>query len=215
MALWLLAGCATPDNLLPNPSFEAGRTPWWSFAGPDRPNWADFSVVTDRAHSGQSSARLDLTSEDYHEDSRIYGAVQELTPGTLPRRLAGWYRVENWQRGASRQYLQVVIVVWNAQNLRRGKGNMQISYVLAGITEPPFAIMNRSFEFLGPKEPEEGRWVRFEQDLHADFLKHYGAVPEGFSSLRVLFEVRFDGRNPSTDAEARAKVWYDDLYIGP
>lgn len=205
----------SPQNLLQNPSFEAGRDPWWSFAGPDRTNWADFAVVTDRSHWGQRSARLDLTSEGYSEDTRIYGAIQEFAPDALPRRLAGWYRVESWQRGATNQYLQVVVVVSDPANLRRGKLSMQLSYVLAGISKPPFASLNRSFEFLGPKEPVEGEWLLFERDLHADFLKHYGVVPEGFSSVRVLFEVRFDGRDPVTDEEAGARVWFDDLYLGP
>ncbi|RPH92772.1 MAG: hypothetical protein EHM68_16675 [Lysobacterales bacterium] len=204
----------SPQNLLQNPSFEAGRDPWWSFAGPDRPNWADFSIGTDQAHWGESSARLDLTSEGYDDDTRIYGAIQEVAPATLPRRLAGWYRVENWERGASSQYLQVVVVVWNAANVRRGRGNVQLSYVLAGLSKPPFGSFNRSFEFLGAENPTEGEWVRFERDLHADFLKHYGVVPENFSSLRVLFEVRFDGRASAKDAEANAQVWYDDLYLG-
>jgi hypothetical protein len=204
----------SPQNLLRNPSFEAGRDPWWSFAGPDRPNWADFSIVTDQAHWGQSSARLDLTSAGYNEDTRIYGAIQEVAPEALPRRLAGWYRVEGWERGASNQYLQVVVVVWNAANVRRGRGNVQLSYVLAGLSKPPFGSFNRSFEFLGPQDPAEGEWIRFERDLHADFRKHYGVVPEDFSSIRLLFEVRFDGRDPAKDAEANARVWYDDLYLG-
>jgi hypothetical protein len=86
--------------------------------------------------------------------------------------------------------------------------------VLAGLSKPPFGGFNRSFEFLGADNPTDGVWIRFERDLHADFLKHYGVVPENFSSLRVLYEVRFDGRDPVQDAAANAQVWYDDLYLG-
>ena len=65
------------------------------------------------------------------------------------------------------------------------------------------------------EEPEQGEWIRFERDLHADFEKFYGDVPEGFSSIRILYEVRYDGRNLASDPEAGARVWYDDLYLGP
>jgi len=37
--------------------------------------------------------------------------------------------------------------------------------------------------------------------------------PEGFSKIRVLFEVRFDDKEAG--APAAAEVYYDDLYMGP
>ena len=92
--------------------------------------------------------------------------------------------------------------------------NVQIAYVLGGVTRPPLSIGNRRFVMLGPQEPKQDEWLRFERDLHSDFKEHYGKVPTRFSKLRVLFEVRFDGRS-QTEPETGARVYYDDLYLGP
>lgn len=206
---------ASTGNLFGNPSFEDGRAPWYSLARPEKPYWADFVRVEGLAHTGRASALLPLTSKGFDGQARIYGAIQEVSPKEMPKRLAGWYRVEEWERGAQRQYLQAVVIVWGAKNLQQhGAGNLQISYVLGGIDQPPFAIRNRKFVFMGPVDPPRGEWLRFERDLHEDFAALWGAVPEDFSSIRVLFEVRFDKRRPE-DPEARARVHYDDLYMGP
>jgi len=206
---------ASPGNLFGNPSFEEGRAPWYSLAKPEKPYWADFVRVENLAHTGRASALLPLTSKAFVGRARIYGAIQEVSPKEMPKRLAGWYRVEEWERGAQRQYLQAVVIIWDPKNLQQhGAGNLQISYVLGGIDRPPFAIRNRKFVFLGPVDPLKGEWLRFERDLHEDFAKLWGAVPEDFDRIRVLFEVRFDKRQPE-DPEARARVYYDDLYIGP
>ena len=42
----------------------------------------------------------------------------------------------------------------------------------------------------------------------------WGAVPEGFDKMRVLFEVRYDEKQAGA-TPAEADVYYDDLYMGP
>ena len=204
-----------PGNLFPNPSFEEGRSPWYAILEPAKPYWADFEVSAAKAHTGRYSARLPLRSEGYTGKVRIYGAVQEVSPKEMPRRIGGWYRVEGWKRGATNQYLQAVVIVWQPANVAAFKdSNVQVSFVLGGITAPPFQIANRKFHFTGPLEPRQGEWVPFEFDLHEAFLKDWGVVPAGFQKLRILFEVRFDGRD-AAGPPASADVYYDDLYVGP
>jgi len=84
--------------------------------------------------------------------------------------------------------------------------------VLTGITEPPFAIANGRFVFVGDWEPTLGRWVRFARNLHSDFLQQWGHVPESFEKIRVLCEARYDDKEPGT--ELSADVYYDALFMG-
>ena len=216
-----------PDgNWFVNPGFEEGPGPWWSFAAENPFAWSHFSVTDDRARTGRFSALLDMDSTRYEDPSvRIYGVIQEAASGTVPEKLSGWYRVEGWERGASKQYLQVVVIVWNARRLPpgvRGVGNYQMAYVLGGVDAPPLNITNRKFIFTharrGPilvdaPDPVQDEWVFFEFDLREDFRKHWQIEPCDFEFLRVLFEVRYDGRT-ADDPPARARVYYDDLYLG-
>jgi hypothetical protein len=182
---------------------------------PSKPYWADFQVTPAYSHTGSYSAVLPLRSEGYRGQARIYGILQEISPAEMPRKIGGWYRVENWRRGAKNQYLQVVVIAWQPQNFPAYKdSNVQISYVLGGIDSPPFRIGNRKFVFEGPLEPVQGEWVPFEFDLHEGFLKHWGILPGEFGKLRILYEVRFDGRREPAPV-ATADVYYDDLYVGP
>ena len=50
--------------------------------------------------------------------------------------------------------------------------------------------------------------------IREDFEELWGHVPSDFSSLRVLFEARWDAKPEG--AGVRAEVWYDDLALhGP
>jgi hypothetical protein len=91
--------------------------------------------------------------------------------------------------------------------------NYQIRYLLAGIDKPPLQIANARYLFVAGSEIREEKWVRFDLDLHGDFQRQWGCVPQGFSKVRVLFEVRYDEKN-ARDGEVRADVYYDDLYLG-
>jgi hypothetical protein len=67
---------------------------------------------------------------------------------------------------------------------------------------------------VGTEEPESGRWVYFERNVRQDFEELWGSAPEGFSYIRILFEVRYDDKPRGSD-EVKADVFYDDLYVGP
>jgi hypothetical protein len=126
--------------------------------------------------------------------------------------------VENWVKGTTKQYLQFVVIVWRAKNAPAGSdgapfGNHQIRYLEAGIAEDPFAIANAKFVYLSKDEPVEGEWVPFKVNVKQDFLDLWGAVPEGYDRIRLLFEVRYDDKVPGSASEA--DVYYDDLYFGP
>ncbi len=216
-----------PDgNWFVNAGFEDGPDPWWSFAAENPFAWSHFSVTEERARSGRFSALLDMDSTRYEDPSvRIYGVIQEAASGVAPEKLSGWYRVEGWERGTPKQYLQVVVIVWNARRLPQGVrsvGNYQMAYVLGGVDAPPLTITNRKFIFThakrgpllaGAPDPVQDEWVFFEFDLRDDFRTHWGIEPRDFESLRILFEVRYDGRT-ADEPPARARVYYDDLYLG-
>lgn len=202
-------------NLFVNPGIEDGEEPWISL---ETPAWgAPFSASGAQAHSGESSALLELrSSEPGSVAARVYGVVQEISADEFPEQLSGYYYVESWEKGTPKQYLQFVVIVFDATTIPPGLGvtNYQIRYPLAGIDEPPFEIGNAKFAFVGMDEPELGRWVYFERNIRQDFEELWGAAPEGFSRLRILFEVRWDGRT-AEDAPSSADVYFDDLYLGP
>ncbi len=200
-------------NLFANPSFEEGVEPWISLT---TAAWGKpFSVSQMQARGGANSALLELRSEEGGA-ARVYGVVHEIEPEEFPEVLSGYYYVDRWERGTPKQYLQFVVIVFEASNIPRGAGvatNHQIRYILAGAERQPIQIGNARFVMVGTGEPEQGRWVYFERNIRQDFQELWGAVPEGFAKLRILFEVRWDDRQPSDDPSA-ADVYYDDLYIG-
>ena len=203
-------------NLFGNPGFEEGEEPWLSLT---TEAWGKpFSVSPDQARTGASSALLELrSSEAGAGPARVYGVVQEVSPAELPETLSGYYYVDRWERGTPKQYLQFVVIVHEARNIPPEASpatNHQVRYLLAGVDSPPIAISNARFVMVGAGEPQQGQWVYFERNLRSDFEQLWGAVPEGFSKLRILFEVRWDDRQPS-DGPSAADVYYDDLYLGP
>jgi hypothetical protein len=79
---------------------------------------------------------------------------------------------------------------------------------------PQFAISNAGYIYIGTEEPTPDGWVYFERNLHQDFTAAWGRVPDGFTEIRVLFEVRYDDK-PAGVTDVTADVFYDDLYLGP
>lgn len=142
----------------------------------------------------------------------IFGAIQEVSPSEFPNRISGYYKVENWNRGTKKQYLQFVVIVWGDQDVPRYP-NIQIRYILAGITAPPFNIGNGRFMFLGEEEPKQSTWIHFQRDLRADFIEKWGHVPWDFKKIRFLFETRYDGKIPE-ESNIHADVYFDQLYLG-
>lgn len=194
-------------NLFPNPGLEEGRDPWFSLKPPD------FLLTDDLAQSGSHSAHLPLQADQSEVDAKIIYLVQEVSPKELPEVISGYYRVESWNRGTAKQYLQFVVIVRGADNLPGGYSNHQIRYLLAGIDRAPFAISNAFFQFLNTAEPALGEWVPFKVNVADDFSRLWGAVPKDFEKIRVLFEVRWDDKSDG-DGTAEADVYYDDLYVG-
>lgn len=207
---------ASSGNLFPNPGFEEGRDPWFSL---DTAAWGKpFSVSDAQAQSGTCSALLEMRSDEAGDDSaRRFGVVQEVSPEEFPDVLSGYYYVERWEKGTPKQYMQVAVIAFDATNIppeAGGAPNYQIRYVLTGVEEPPFQLTNGRFIMVGTGEPELGRWIHFERNVRQDFQEQWGAVPEGFSNIRILFELNWDDRLPS-DGPSVADAYYDDLYLGP
>jgi hypothetical protein len=199
-----------PDgsNVLQNPGLEDGRDPWFSLKPPD------FVLSKDISHSGEASALLQLRGDEAEEGTKIGYLVQEISPEEMPQVLSGYYRVENWTKGTKVQYLQVVVIAFGVRNLPGGYPNHQIRYILAGIDSKPFEITNARFVFLSREDPPTGRWVKFERDVRRDFEELWGAAPQGFDKIRMLFEVRYDAKSVG-EGPVEADVYYDDLYFGP
>ncbi len=212
-------------NLFHNPSFEEGGDPWCSLHPGEE---VSFEVSQDFAHSGESSAHLQMRVPAEEEGgAKVFYLVQEVKPEEFPELMSGYYRVENWIKGTPKQYLQFVVIACReverdgalvhcgagATNLP-GEYSHQIRFPLAGISEEPFQINNAFFVFIGKEEPVTGEWVYFERNIKQDFEELWGAVPEGYEFLRILFEVRYDDKQAGS-VPAEADVYYDDLYMGP
>jgi hypothetical protein len=200
-------------NLLINGSVENGSEPWFSLA-----ENAGFTVTDARASEGTFSALERMRDQPSTEGSgptmsKVYYLVQEITPAEFPDVVRGKYFVESWVKGVPWQYLQFVIIADGPTNFPSAPGNYQIRYPLAGIDSQPFAIENAKYRFLGREEPVQGQWIAFEARVKDDFQELWGKVPEGFKKLRLLFEVRWDHKEPGVGAPA-ADVYYDELYAG-
>lgn len=202
-------------NFLANAGFEDGTDPWWYF--PDRPHWGGFTVATGAAHEGRWSARLELQIDEAHpppDKTHIRGVIQDVRTPVLPNVVSGWYYVETWERSAVDTYIQFVVIVAGAAMSGGSVQNQQLRYLLAGIDHPPFDIANAKFVYLTREQPEVGRWVRFERNLAADFVEYWGAPPERFENIRVLFEVRYDNMDVTNPPRIHAVVRFDDLFLG-
>lgn len=206
------------DNLFSNPSFEEGRAPWTSLADTS-PYWGDFDLSDTVSHSGKHSARLALDSLDPNpRGTKVWGVVRDIETDHLPRTVSGYFQVQGWELGTPIQYLQVAVLVMPTEKGFPEAFNdpvvpVQLAWVLGGINRPPFRILNRKFIFAGPLEIPQDRWVGFEFDLHRDFQEQWGFVPQEFEKIRILFEARYDGRQPG-HGEVSGEVFYDDLYLG-
>jgi hypothetical protein len=196
------------QNLLANSSFEQGEEPWISLAED-----SGFEVSEEQVHTGERSAWLRMRDSAGAADHKVYYLVQEITPEEMPEVICGYYRVESWMKGSRHQYLQAVAIAFKPTNFADIYANYQIRYLLAGADSPPFNIDNGKFVFVTREEPVTGEWVPFELHVKDDFKELWGSVPEGFESLRLLFEVRWDNK-VAGESPAEADAFYDDLYAG-
>lgn len=217
LALAVLAGACSSDdgappsddgNVFRNGGFEDGGDPWYSLKPPE------FKISESVSRSGKASAALPFRAALADEGNSIYYLVQETEPDQFPEYLSGSYLVDSWEKGTPKMYLQFVVIVFGADNLQGDFTNHQIRYILAGIQSPPFAIANADFLFLTREDPVIGEWVDFKRNLADDFKEAWGAVPENFEKIRVLFEVRYDDKVVG-EGPVASDVYYDDLYMGP
>jgi hypothetical protein len=219
LGMLLLLGCAHSvehsENLLRNGSFEEGREPWFDLTAPSKPYWSTFSISDEHSSQGRYSARLAIDSQSFRTSVGISGAIQDLTPEHLPRRLSGRIWVEDWKRGTSVQYVQVVVAARKPSNFADFRDiGIQSAVILAGVDQPPFEMSNRRFRIAGPVEPPLQQWIPFEIDLHELFGQLWSGVPEGFERFRLFLEARFDQFDHRNDEQAIAVVYFDDLYLG-
>ncbi len=210
-------------NQLVNAGFEMDRAGWGYRDG--SPYWIDFKVSDQVAHSGRRSAHVHVEqlADEPTRSALISGVVQEPRPARFPERVGGWYRVDEFEKSDEQTdlYLQMVVIVWgdprtpeivSPKNPLQRLRNYQLRYYLAGIIEPPFVLVNAKYQFVEKRsKPEMGTWVHFEMPVRADFQKLWGTVPEGYDSIRLLFEARWD--NLPAGGSALADVYFDDLYF--
>ncbi len=199
-------------NLFGDGGFEDGRGPWFSLKPPD------FALSTDKAHSGSTSAHVQMRANQDSPVTDIRYLVQEISPKDWPEFISGNYFLENWKKNTKNQYLQFVVIAFSPDNLPPCPDgskcpNYQIRYLLGGIDQDPFPILNAKFVYLSKEQPKEGEWVPFQRNLKEDFLNAWGALPQNFTKIRVLFEVRYDSKQP-TEGPLEADVYWDDLHIG-
>ena len=211
-AMSTVEGGETPQpasgNLFGNPGFEdADKGPWFSLKLPQ------FEVSQEQAHTGRASAFLKLRETEQASGGKALSLVQEPTPAAFPEFISGYYRVDNWQKGTPKQYLEMVVIAVGATNMAQPYPNHQIRYLLAGVSAEPLTVGNGFFVFVSKEEPVQGQWVYFERNIKEDFAQLWQAVPEGYSNLRIIFEVRYDDKQAG-GGRPEADVYFDDLYLG-
>ncbi len=200
------------NNLLLNPGLEKGSNGWiypeWSKA------WAlgGFEISEKVSRRGKRSAWLHFEGKPAPGNTVIRGIMQELKPGRFPEVISGYYKIDNWQRGALKQYLQFVVIVW--QN-KYNAPNHQIRYILSGVTHQPYNMSNAHYIILNKQqtEPVEGKWIRFETNVLKDFQEKWKETPAGYEKIQVFFEARYDSWSPGSP-KVLMDVYYDDLFVG-
>lgn len=194
-------------NVLRNPGFEDGIN-GWTYLGTEAPE------VSDVAHSGQAGALVELRADADVEGAGKRFLIQELNPSVFPELMSGYYRIENWKRGAPKQYVELAIIPFGSTNVPLEYPNHQIRYFLSGIAEEPGEALNARSVFLSrDEEPRQGEWVYFEAEVSEDFRQLWEAVPQGYSRIRVMFRVSYEDKIAGERVEA--DVHFDDIYLGP
>ncbi len=214
-------------NQLRNPGFETGAEGWGLG---ERRESVDFEVVSEPVHSGRAAARLVASWRPGRQEQpvSVRSAAQEISPPRFPDRVGGWFRVDRWESDSEQSPLQLQVIVAAIGDPRTREivatdgpvgsdvhpelDNFQLRYQLAGPGEELADGGNFKHRVVGRGAPELGRWQRFDLSVKADFERRWGAVPENFRELRVMFAVRWDDKQ--VGAALHADVYYDDLFFG-
>jgi hypothetical protein len=195
-----------------DPSFENGGQGWTWKSGDS--GWHSYTVSSERAHTGRHSAKVSLESRPFTGRAQIWGAVQSYDVSEIPRKLGVWYRIENWKQAVEKQYAQIVVMI-HADRLKKltTQPQMQIRYLLAGVSKPPYPDpVNGRYLLVGSKTPKQGRWIHFETDPVQDFIKTWGWFPANFKKMEIFLEVRYDEPLPE-GASISGDVYWDDLTV--
>ncbi len=204
------------QNLFRNPSFENGKEPWFALDSPDKPYWKDFEVSKRAARDGDFSAMLTVDNNGYTGSTQISGIIQDFTSlEAIPEELSGSFLIKQWS-DYNKLYAQVVVILFDVKDYPKSLSlgwPVQIAFVLSDMKTPPFKILNRKFDFTAAKAVQPNHWVDFRFRLRDAFKQHWGVVPKHFSKMRVLFEIRFDGLQPTTQSD-RAAAHFDKLFLG-
>ncbi|MFA5624137.1 MAG: hypothetical protein WC966_03630 [Bradymonadales bacterium] len=224
MALTILNDPKTPyerraqiveeENLFVNSGFEQGLEPWtwlsWS------KGWSAFVHSQAHAYEGEASLLLPVLSVDARQ-TVVWGGVQEVElKDDIPECLEGYYYVQDWIKGDWKQYLQVVLIDLS-HNLGPNRGQAQLRYIVSGEQSPPLTISNAQYLFVERtrrEHPVVGKWTKFSMNPRKDFMNNWSYVPSEKNNIRVLFEARYDGHKQE-HSQAKANVYYDNLYLGP
>jgi hypothetical protein len=141
--------------------------------------------------------------------------MQEVVPGKgFPECLEGWWKVDQWQRGTAKQYIQAVII---SSVKIPGGGDKQIRMVLSGMEQPSYNLTNARYFFADPARsftPRLGEWVEFRCETAKWFAEAWGSLPDPSLPVKVFVEARFDDRKEG-DGPSVADVYFDDLWLGP
>ena len=202
------------QNILANSGFEKDGLESWVWLDWSK-GWAPFELSTDHAYEGRQSLHLPVLSTD-NRQTVVWGGVQEVTlPDEIPECIEGYYYVEHWSKEDWKQYLQLVVIDLS-HPLGEKQGQAQLRYIISGCKEPPLSISNAQYLFIEKERSETpvlGKWTRFSVNPREDFVKSWQYVPQKGSKLRVLFEGRYDYHK--SKIQARADVYFDNLYFGP
>jgi hypothetical protein len=155
----------------------------------------------------------------------LLSATQEISPPRFPDRVAGWYRVDQWEYAGDEGGLQLQIIVVaigdprtreivesNDPEVNPALDNFQLRYQLAGPTDEPEDGGNVRHRVIGTGPPDLGSWQHFDLPVKSDFEQRWGSVPSNYRRLRIMFAVRWDDKEEG--AALHADVYYDDLFFG-
>jgi hypothetical protein len=185
-------------NLLADAGFEGAAPAWVAFPPADA-----HQVVTDRAHSGESSMALRLGG-----DIAALSVSQSLNPNAFPEFVSGYYRVDDWPDGEA--FLQFVVKVpgGSPEEVR------EVRFVIAGASVDPEPAPQARYVFLSRDAPSSGAWRYFAYPIRQAFETRVGAVPQAWTSVDISLEARMLAVSPEMADAPEAVVYFDDMYVG-
>jgi hypothetical protein len=209
---------ATPTpvnaNMLANPGFEAGSDPWQF---PESPLNTPFAITPDQSNRGAHSLELTLLTERGSPGIRATGASQTLSSTTtFPEFASGYIRFADWQQSDPPVHAEFIVTV-RGGDFGDAIDAHEVRFILAGLpVEPPGGSQGGTrYLFLNRDDPEDfDDWIYFGYPVLDAFRGKFGRVPSVWASIELSVQLRHFPR-PEGSPPSRAKVFFDDLYMGP